>query len=279
MKIIMNFRNISERLRTLVETYGGRPEELPPGTVISLEKRAGAKTGGDVKILGINLSPILNALRSRIYKVSGSAEKEAEMEGKGFMIRTFEALGAKTIDRENKVLRFSNKRVVLLTSIIVVVSVVCSYGFTSWSVGYTSSEKFCIGCREMEEAYRTWKASSHYDNQSGVVAGCADCHLPTDTISKMKVKTLSGMKDTFVHYFGKPEELDHKELAEKARASITNDSCMKCHKNLFPSAISKGGLIAHRALIKGEKKKCVDCHINFVHNVKPLYGARNRQQN
>ncbi len=172
-------------------------------------------------------------------------------------------------------MRFSNKRVVLLTSIIVVCSVVGSYGFTSWSVGYTSSEKFCIGCHEMKEAYRSWKTSSHYDNRSGVVASCADCHLPTDTISKIKVKTLSGMKDTFVHYLGNPNELDYKELAEKARAGITDDSCRKCHKNLFPSAISKGGLIAHRALESGEKKRCVECHINLVHNVQPVYEARN----
>lgn len=214
------------------------------------------------------ISRRLDSLRSFIYRLSGSLEKEAEMAAKGLKTKVFEALGAKVINSEQKELRFSNKRLVLLTSIIVVFSVVFMYGFTSWSVGYTSSEQFCMGCHEMEDAYRSWKESSHYDSQTGVVATCADCHLPADGISKMKVKTLSGMRDTFVHYFGNPENLNAAEMAKKAREGITNDSCMKCHKNLFPSAISKGGLIAHRALVSGEKKKCVSCHLNLVHGAK-----------
>lgn len=214
------------------------------------------------------LSDVLDSARSVIRKHSGSAEKEAQKEGKDLKIRVFEALGAKVINSEEKVLKFSNKRLVLLTSVIAVCTVVFMYGFTSWSVGYTSSEQFCMGCHEMEDAYRSWKQSSHYDSQTGVVATCADCHLPADGISKMKVKTLSGMRDTFVHYLGNPENLSAEEMAKRARESITNDSCMKCHKNLFPSAISKGGLIAHRALESGEKKKCVNCHINLVHGAK-----------
>lgn len=216
-----------------------------------------------------NPSRFVEAIRDYVMNVSGSAEKAEAAAGKGFKTRTFEALGAKALESDGKVLRLSSKRLVLITTLIVSFSVVSLYGFTSWSVGYTSSEKFCIGCHEMEAAYRGWRESSHYDNKMGVVASCADCHLPVDGISKMKVKTISGIKDTFYHYFGDPENIDREELAKKARAGITNDSCMRCHKNLVPSAISKGGMIAHRALEKGEQKRCIECHTNLVHNIRP----------
>jgi len=113
--------------------------------------------------------------------------------------------------------------------------------------------------------YRGWKASSHYDNRSGVMASCADCHLPPDIVSMIKVKIITGTRDTFVHYLGNPEGLDFDELAKKARKNIADVSCVKCHKNLFPTCITKGGLIAHRAWQRGVEKKCVDCHVNLVH--------------
>ncbi len=214
-------------------------------------------------------SNMLDRLRIFIFSISGSAAKETERAEKGLKARVFEAFGAKVVDSEEKVLRFSSKRLVFLTSVMVIFAVLFLFNFTTWTVGYTSSEKFCIGCHEMKNSYRDWKTSSHYDSQSGVVASCADCHLPTDMASKIKVKMIAGFRDTFMHYFGNPEKLDFQELAKKARKNIRDDSCTKCHKNLFPALITKGGLIAHRALEMGEKKKCVDCHQNFVHNFTP----------
>ncbi len=217
----------------------------------------------------MRISNILDMLRIFIFSISGSAEKKTERAEKGLKVRVFEAFGAKVVDSEEKVLRFSSKRLVLLTSVTVIFAVIFLFNFTTWTVGYTSSEQFCIGCHEMRDSYMDWKTSSHYNSQTGVVASCADCHLPTDMASKIKVKIIAGFRDTFMHYFGNPEKLDFQKLAEKARNNIRDDSCVKCHKNLFPTLITKGGLIAHRALKRGEKKKCVDCHQNFVHNFNP----------
>ena len=158
-------------------------------------------------------------------------------------------------------------KVIIFTSMVVVFVIVVLFSFTIWSVEYTSSEEFCISCHEMVEPYQQWKESAHYNNESGVVATCADCHLPTDMISKIKVKIITGTRDMYVHYLGDPEGLDFKELARKARENISDDSCVQCHKNLFPAYLSKGGFIAHRSLERGVEKKCVECHKHIAHTV------------
>ncbi len=257
----MGTDTVLDRLRAFVERIGGGPEKVPP-----LREEPGEGGGRPVRADGGGRpSRVLDAVRRFIFRISGSPEKGAESAEKGFKIRVFEALGAKVIDSEEKVLRFSNRRVVLLTAVTVVFMVVVLYTFTIWSVGYTSSERFCISCHEMMDSYTGWKASSHYDNPSGVVAGCADCHLPVDMLSKIRVKIVTGARDTFLHYFGDPEDLDPMRLAENARRRITDGSCLRCHRNPLPTGISKGGFIAHRALQGGVKRKCVDCHKRLVH--------------
>ncbi len=259
---------ILDSLRSFISRLGSSPDEeilrRKPLEEVSADKAA--ESSSKSKASGSEKGPLLfDALRDTVDGVSGSAEKAAESAEKGLKGRTLEALGAKPVDADEKVLRFSNKRLVLLTSMVVVTVIVVFYSFTIWSVGYTSSEKFCISCHEMLGSYQAWKTSSHYKNESGVVATCADCHLPTDMISKIKVKILTGARDSFVHYLGDPEGLDFKELAIKARENIGDDSCVQCHKNPFPAHLSKGGFIAHRALERGTEKKCVDCHKNLVH--------------
>ncbi len=257
---------ILDRLRSFISRLGSSPDEdILKGK--QLKENPGDKTAeASPKTPGPGKEAFLvGALKESISKVSGSPEKGAENAEKGFKGRTLETLGAKAVDADEKVLRFSNKRLVLITSIVVVTVIVVFYSFTVWSVGYTSSAEFCTGCHEMMESYQAWKTSSHYKNESGVVATCADCHLPTDMISKIKVKIITGSRDSFVHYLGDPESLDFKELAIKARENISDASCVQCHKNPFPAHLSKGGFIAHRALQRGAEKKCVDCHKNLVH--------------
>lgn len=173
----------------------------------------------------------------------------------------------------NKVLRKANSKLVLITTAITTLGVTTLYIFLTWSVGFTSSVDFCtVNCHEMAVSYREWRTSSHYDNNTGVVAECADCHLPTGFLPKIKAKIFFGVRDTVVHYLGDPENLDRKRLAEMALESITDGSCIQCHKNLFPSGLPRGGFLAHSRLKRGEKGKCVSCHRQLVHQRRIYFG-------
>jgi len=117
----------------------------------------------------------------------------------------------------------------------------------------------------MVKPYQQYKESSHYKNKSGVVAGCADCHLPPGTFNKWHAKITQGANDSIRHMFLKPEDVDHAEWRKLAVKHISPDACRKCHKELLVPELSKGGFLAHRAFLRGEAKTCLECHTNLVH--------------
>lgn len=174
---------------------------------------------------------------------------------------------------ELKVLKKSNRTLVLFTAVGTTISISLFYIFITWSTGFTSSVDFCsVNCHEMSPAFREWQTSSHYDNSTGVVAECADCHLPPAFLPKMKAKIYFGIRDTVAHYLGDPENLDRKKLAIEAAKNISDASCTQCHKNMFPSGLPRGGFLAHSRLKAGEKGKCVDCHRQLVHQARIYFG-------
>ncbi|HBA25957.1 MAG TPA: hypothetical protein DCY98_00945 [Nitrospinae bacterium] len=143
---------------------------------------------------------------------------------------------------------------------------IISYGLTTLSFHYSSTNKFCSSqCHEMVEPYQQYLKSSHYDSERGVVADCADCHLPPGEFNKWYTKIHQGMKDTIMHFLLKPEEMDHQKWKVSAAKSIRSEACERCHKNLFPSGLHRGGLLAHKAFKKKEVKSCLNCHTNLVH--------------
>ena len=166
----------------------------------------------------------------------------------------------------SRLYRPGSKKQIILTILATAFVLIFFYSFTMISFYYSSTNYFCsTKCHEMVQPYQEYLLSSHYDNSKGVVADCADCHLPPGFVDKWFVKTKQGIHDTLVHVFGDPENLDHEQLKITARKNIHPGSCMKCHKNLFPSGMPRGGFKAHRAFENGEVDNCVDCHINLVH--------------
>ncbi|HJN01480.1 MAG: NapC/NirT family cytochrome c [Nitrospinota bacterium] len=158
------------------------------------------------------------------------------------------------------------RKQIVLTILATVFVLIVFYSFTSVSYYYSSTNHFCsTKCHEMVQPYQEYLLSSHYDSRKGVVADCADCHLPPGLIEKWYVKTKQGVNDSLVHIFGDPENLDHVALKISARKNIHPGSCMKCHKNLFPSDLPRGGFKAHKAFKNQEASNCVDCHVNLVH--------------
>ncbi|MCB2189639.1 MAG: NapC/NirT family cytochrome c [Deltaproteobacteria bacterium] len=148
------------------------------------------------------------------------------------------------------------------------------FSLTYYTMVRTSTPEFCATCHEIQPAVNQWRTSSHVVNTKGFVADCMDCHLPApqDTYDFFVAKTVHGIKDVFVHLSGEP--YDAQRMRERAWATIANDQCMKCHRNLLYMPYKRGAMLAHRSVIyplPGYEKKCTDCHRNLVHNPKPLY--------
>ncbi|MEE8432336.1 MAG: NapC/NirT family cytochrome c [Candidatus Desulfatibia sp.] len=158
------------------------------------------------------------------------------------------------------------KKQIAIISMTTFLFITGSYLATMWSYQYSSTTEFCISCHEMVEPYEQYKASVHYSNKHGVVAECADCHFPVGSFNKWYTKITQGAKDSFMHLILDPDEIDHEKWRYAAVKKIKSESCQQCHKNLLPPELSKGGLIAHRAFLKGEvNQTCLYCHENLVH--------------
>jgi len=154
------------------------------------------------------------------------------------------------------------------------------FSMTYYTMVRTSTPGFCSSCHEIEFAYNTWKTSSHVNNGQGLVADCMDCHLPAphDTFDFFFAKTVHGAKDVLVHLLG--EEYDHSKNRRAAWATIKNDQCQKCHRNLLYLPQRRGAMLAHRDVLyarPGYEKRCLDCHRNLVHNPRELYAYKQLQ--
>jgi len=148
------------------------------------------------------------------------------------------------------------------------------FSLTYYTMARTSTPQFCASCHEIQPAYFDWQTSSHVVNDKGFVADCMDCHLPAphDTINFFYVKTAHGIRDVLLHFVGGP--YDRQAMRQQAWATIENDQCLKCHRNLLYMPYKRGAMLAHRAVIHprpGYEKRCTDCHRNFVHRPRGLY--------
>ncbi|MFH1136997.1 MAG: NapC/NirT family cytochrome c [Pseudomonadota bacterium] len=148
------------------------------------------------------------------------------------------------------------------------------FSMTYYTIVRTSTPEFCASCHEIQFAYNSWKTSTHVNNAQGFVADCMDCHLPAphDTFDFFYAKTAHGVKDIVVHFW--EDEYDHQKNREKAWASIKDQQCLKCHRNLLYIPDKRGAMLAHRAVMyprPGYEKSCLDCHKNLVHNPRPQY--------
>jgi len=168
----------------------------------------------------------------------------------------------------------------ILAAVLVTIGMVLAFPLFSMSyytMVRTSTPEFCGLCHEIKPAVRAWRASTHANNQTGVVVDCMDCHLPApqETFDFFFSKTYHGMKDVALHFFGEP--YNRKTARNNAYAAFDNRECQKCHRNLLDMPHSRGAMLAHRSVLyarKGYEKKCVDCHYNLVHDDKVTFMFR-----
>ena len=148
------------------------------------------------------------------------------------------------------------------------------FSLTYYTMVRTSTPEFCATCHEIQPAVNQWRSSSHVVNRKGFVADCMDCHLPApqDMADFFFVKTAHGIKDVVLHFVGEP--YDRQAMREQAWATIKNDQCLKCHRNLLYMPYKRGAMLAHREVVyarPGYEKRCTDCHRDLVHNPKPVF--------
>jgi formylglycine-generating enzyme required for sulfatase activity len=135
-------------------------------------------------------------------------------------------------------------------------------------VSYTSSDKYCMVCHVHPHADQSWRLSTHYNNKSGVIVHCSQCHLPPEGQGYLFAKAKHGAKDVYGFLFKDSASInwEKKKLLENAKTFVYEESCKKCHQNLFPVTLSVNGGNAHLFYTTSKDPlNCINCHINVGH--------------
>src|ERR1035437_11003681 len=66
---------------------------------------------------------------------------------------------------------------------------------------YTSTDKYCVSCHIHPMADQSWKLSAHYNNRTGSIVHCVECHLPPEGHGYLFAKANHGFKDVYGFYF------------------------------------------------------------------------------
>jgi formylglycine-generating enzyme required for sulfatase activity len=142
----------------------------------------------------------------------------------------------------------------------------------------TSSDDYCASCHSHPDATTSWKLSSHFNNSSGVVVHCVDCHLPPEGIYHLTEKIKAGSKDLYSQLFKDASKInwEKKSELEQAKRFTFKESCIHCHQNIFPVSLSKDGEKAHLYYSQNENDlHCINCHLSVGHYNKNSVHAKN----
>ena len=123
--------------------------------------------------------------------------------------------------------------------------------------------------------YDEYIHTSHYKNQSGVQASCADCHIPEPWIDKIvrKIKSSKEVLETMRGVIDTPEKFEQlrMKMAACAWASMKatySRECRSCH-NVDAIALAAHNDMAeerHQKCVSGYKT-CIDCHKGIAHKL------------
>ena len=145
-------------------------------------------------------------------------------------------------------------------------------------VTYTSSDKYCVSCHIHPMADQSWKLSSHYNDRTGNIVHCVDCHLPPEGPGYLLAKAKHGFKDVYGYFFKDSAKINWqgKKLLENAKGFVYEKSCLRCHQNLFPVKLSVDGGNAHLFYTTSKDPlSCINCHLNVGHFDKNALHAHN----
>lgn len=140
----------------------------------------------------------------------------------------------------------------------------------------TGTVEFCGGACHSMKAFTLpeYQQSAHHANPSGVVATCADCHIPHGYPEKLWYKAKAGIRDIIQEGRGviATAELYEKERWRLANAVWSemkaNDSanCRHCHAFTVDSVAKQKSMAQKMHKMVLEKKgTCIDCHKGVAH--------------
>lgn len=148
-------------------------------------------------------------------------------------------------------------------------------GTMNYTLHKTSENEFCYTCHSHEAFIKPeYEASSHFRNQHGVRADCADCHLPHDDWFELVTTKIIVSFDIIPELMGK---IDTAEKYEAHRAELAqtvwrhfkeNDSkfCRSCHSFDAMDFEQQDRRAARRhEQATGNGETCIDCHYGLVH--------------
>ena len=135
----------------------------------------------------------------------------------------------------------------------------------------SSKDESCMSCHYHTDADDMWRKSVHYNNESGTIVGCAECHLPPQgSLHYAWAKASTGVKDVWSYWTKDKEEIDWESKGdlEYARTIVFNESCEACHVNIYPEGITDEGVTAHLYYDDNKEKldlQCISCHLDAGH--------------
>lgn len=143
--------------------------------------------------------------------------------------------------------------------------------FLSWLVGdesftATSDANFCVGCHSMEPFVLSNADALHGgDNDFGIKASCATCHLPHEnSAGYLYAKARTGLHDIFVEVFRDTSKIDWKAKSEFREEFVYDSGCMTCHSELEAATMDEKD---HRNYFQGiTDSQCVTCHEEVGHS-------------
>jgi len=178
-----------------------------------------------------------------------------------------------------KVFSFLRKNILLLIFIGFVIGIVATVFFNK-VLEATSTNESCEMCHVHPHVTESWKLSVHYDTRVGIHIGCVDCHLPPKGQGYLKEKIKASARDVYGLVFKDSADFnwEEKSTLEAASHHVFQESCNKCHPNLFPLTLTKDGQNAHLYYSQNEKEKgllCINCHLNVGHYDPKAIHAKN----
>jgi formylglycine-generating enzyme required for sulfatase activity/nitrate/TMAO reductase-like tetraheme cytochrome c subunit len=169
---------------------------------------------------------------------------------------------------KGKLGNFLKKRITLILFIGFIIGLVITI-LGQKAIKATSTDAFCKSCHVHPHSTQTWKLSTHYDNERGIVVHCVECHLPPKgDFHYLAEKAKTGARDVYGVIFKDVEKLnwEEKSTTEAAKKHVYEESCKACHENLFPKNLTKEGEDAHLHFTSHDDElHCVNCHLHVGH--------------
>ena len=148
------------------------------------------------------------------------------------------------------------------------------WGGFNTSMEATNTLEFCIGCHEMRDnVYAEYKETIHYQNRTGVRAGCSDCHVPDPWVYKFirKIKASNELLHWALGTVDTPDKFENKRLSLAKnvwREMKQNDSreCRNCHSwDAMIETKQKRRAWKQHGKARKEGQTCIDCHKGIAH--------------